>query len=59
MNTTVERSTDVIAAAGVTSPVWLPGLSEVSEIAALLLPIAGVVWLGVQIYYHIKKNRIS
>lgn len=59
MNSTVERSTDVIAAAGVTSPVWLPGLYEVSEVAALLLPIAGVIWLGVQIYYHIKKNRIS
>lgn len=52
-----ERSTDSVAIAAVASPIWLPGLQQVSEIAALLLPIAGVIWLGVQIYYHIKKNR--
>lgn len=57
MNHPLERSTDVIAAAGVASPFWLPGLQSVSELSALLLPIAGVTWLLVQIYYHIKKNR--
>ena len=40
--------TSVVAGASVISPVWLPGLSDISSISALLLPILGVIWLIVQ-----------
>lgn len=56
MNPHVDRGTDLVAAAGVTSPFWLPPLATVSEVAALVLPIIGVVWLLIQMYSHIKKN---
>lgn len=44
-----------VTAAGLTStPLWLQYLEGVSEVAAVLLPILGVTWFAVQIYYHIK-----
>lgn len=39
-----------IACFAVISPVWLPWLQDVSQIAALLLPIFGGIWLIVQIW---------
>jgi hypothetical protein len=44
-----EAVADVGAVAAVVSPVWLPMLHEVSDFAALALPILGAVWLMVQI----------
>lgn len=46
---TADRATDAVAVAGATSPIWLPALSNISQVAALLLPILGAVWLIVQI----------
>lgn len=43
------NTTHAIAAASVISPAWLPGLHEVSQLAAVLMPILGAVWLVVQI----------
>lgn len=53
---TTERATDAIAVAGATSPIWLPALSDVSQVAALLLPILGVVWLIVQIAMKLSER---
>lgn len=53
---------NVVAASAVASPVWLPSLQTVSETAALVLPIVGVLWLMIQIgfFLHSKiKNRKS
>lgn len=47
--TTGEIVTDTGAVAAIASPWWLPALHDISQIAALLLPIAGVAWLVVQI----------
>lgn len=41
--------TDVAAAAAVASPIWLPQLHQLSEAAALILPIFGVLWIAIQI----------
>lgn len=41
-----EAISDVVAIGAVTSPLWL---HQTSEIAQALLPIAGFVWLSVQI----------
>ena len=45
---TYDPSTTVMAGAAVTSPWWLQTLESYSEIAAMLMPIAGVTWLVVQ-----------
>lgn len=46
----IERATDLVATAGVVSPIWVPMLGEISHLAGLLMPILGCVWLGVQIW---------
>lgn len=38
-----------VSAGAIFSPWWLPALKTISETAALLVPILGVVWLAVQI----------
>lgn len=53
----VERTTNAIAAGAAVSPWWLPSLGDISSGAALLLPILGVVWLGVQIYFKITERK--
>lgn len=54
---TNETSNKLTALAAVSSPWWLPPLQGVSQVAAMLLPIAGVVWIGVQIYVKIKYRK--
>jgi hypothetical protein len=39
----------VIAAGAAVSPWWMPSLADISQNAALLLPILGCAWLIVQI----------
>lgn len=56
MNTTLDRSTDVIAASAVASPVWLPWLQQTSEVAGLVVPILGMIWLLVQIIGYLKRK---
>lgn len=41
--------TNAVATAAIVSPVWLPWLNTVSELAALMIPILGAVWLITQI----------
>lgn len=52
-----EIVTDTGAVAAIVSPWWLPALHQVSDVAALLLPIAGVTWLIVQIVVKIMQAR--
>jgi hypothetical protein len=56
----MERLTDLIASIGVLT--WLaPGLYEwtasVSQFAALIMPILGAIWLGVQIWAKVFKGK--
>lgn len=53
---TLEKTTDGIAIGAVASPVWLPLLQAWSEYAALLLPIAGLIWLVIQIVGYLRKE---
>lgn len=55
-NTIVDRSTDVVAGAAVISPVWLPWLQGTSEIAGLLVPIFGLIWLVIQIIGYLRRK---
>lgn len=56
-----EVVTDTGAIAAIASPWWLSSLHTISEDAALLLPVFGVIWLAVQIIVRIhtayRKNR--
>lgn len=57
-----EFVTDTGAGAALTSPFWLPALHDVSDVAALLLPILGAAWLVLQIalkVYSVRKERAS
>lgn len=56
-NNIIDRGTDVVAGAAVASPIWLPWLQQTSEIAGLLVPILGVIWLAVQIFGYLKRKE--
>lgn len=44
------KATNGVAIGGLTLPAWWPSLMQISEMAALLVPIASLIWLVVQIY---------
>lgn len=52
-----DHLTNWLATLAVLSPVWLPFLMDVSQIAALLLPILGGLWLLVQIWSKVFRNK--
>lgn len=37
----------------IVTPWWLPVLQKVSEYSAILLPVAGLTWLGLQMTFAI------
>lgn len=53
----MDWTTTTVAVAGIASPAWLPVLSEISSVAALLMPILGVAWLGVQIVSRVIRGK--
>ncbi len=55
---TIVKTTNVVAAGGITSPAWLPTLETASQVAANLVPILSAVWLVIQIGGYIRK-RVS
>lgn len=57
MSTPEEIITNIGAVGAVATPWWLPHLSTVSEIAALIAPILGVIWLAVQIVIKLRDYR--
>ncbi|OAF05476.1 hypothetical protein AYJ54_00795 [Bradyrhizobium centrolobii] len=42
--------------AAISSPWWLPVLHKVSDGAALVLPILGVLWLLIQMFWWIYSR---
>ena len=48
-STTSEKTSAVVAAGMISSPFWTSYIKEISELAALLGPILGVVYLAIQI----------
>lgn len=52
-----DRITNTVAAGAVASPWWLPSLEGVSQTAALLLPVIGVIWLVLQIVTKIMDRK--
>lgn len=52
-----EIVTDTGAVAAIVSPWWLPALHSVSDVAALVLPILGVLWLCLQIVVKLHQVK--
>jgi hypothetical protein len=52
-----EIVTDTGAVAAIVSPWWLPALHSVSDVAALILPILGVLWLCLQIVVKLHQVK--
>ncbi len=58
--THTEVATNSSAIAALVSPAWLPALHIASDVAALVLPILGALWLALQItlkLHHLYKRR--
>lgn len=56
----MERITDAIAIIAVitgVNPDFFYWLGQTSQIAALLLPVLGCLWLGVQIWARVAKGK--
>ena len=49
--------TNWIASLAVLSWWWLPMLQDYSQLAALLLPFLGAIWLGVQIWSKVFRGK--
>jgi thiosulfate reductase cytochrome b subunit len=54
--TKTELATDAVAVAAIASPWWLPVLQAIHDWAAWVLPVAGVAWLLLQAFTHIRSN---
>lgn len=52
-----ERATNAVAVGAVASPWWLPSLTTISEVAGLLLPVAGLAWICVQIVMKLRDRK--
>ena len=49
LHPTIDTATNIGAGVAVASPVILPWIERVSDVAAIWLPVLGAVWLIVQI----------
>ena len=55
--TTEKIANGTIASATVTSYWWLSWLENVSDMAATILPILGVLWFLIQMVSHFRKSK--
>jgi hypothetical protein len=58
MNPIAEATKAASGLAAATSPWWLTGLKALSDGAAFVLPILGVIWLVIQMTdWYLKKRK--
>lgn len=57
LQTAGDKANALVATAAMASPLWLPSLKSASAVAADLMPIVGLCWLGVQIYAKVGDIR--
>lgn len=48
-STTAEKTTAVVSVGMITAPLWAERLKDVSQLAALIAPILGCIYLSLQI----------
>lgn len=60
MNALGDTTNKAITVSAITSPWWLPILHQLSDAAALVLPILGLLWLLIQMtikLYQVRKGK--
>lgn len=61
MHTLADYVTNGIAGGAVTSPLWIPYVQTISDVAAVVTPILGGIWLAgriiVSLYKAIQNNK--
>ena len=61
MHTIFDNVTNGIAGGAVTSPLWMPYVQTISDVAAVVTPILGGIWLAgriiVSLYKAIQNNK--
>lgn len=57
MNPIAEAAKAASGVAAVTSPWWLVGLKAISDGAAFILPILGVIWLVIQMTDYFRRKN--
>lgn len=58
--TTSEKIGGTVAAAAVTSPLWLQQIKPYSDVAAIFVPILGCIYLSLQIGFKLwDRTRID
>jgi len=50
---TAERTGAIVSAAMISSPLWLPSLKAVSDVAEVVAPILGCIYLSLQIGFKL------
>lgn len=50
---TAERTGAIVSAAMIASPLWLPSLKVVSDVAEIVAPILGCIYLSLQIGFKL------
>jgi hypothetical protein len=50
-----DNLTNTVAVGAIASPWWLKMLTEVSEFAAMVLPILGVAWLLIKMVAYFRN----
>lgn len=56
---TAEKTGAVVSAAMISSPLWLPSLKVVSDVAEILAPILGCIYLSLQIGFKLWDRTRS
>lgn len=56
---TAERTGAVVSAAMISSPLWLPSLKTVSDVAEVVAPILGCIYLSLQIGFKLWDRTKS
>lgn len=51
----IDDVTNGVAGGAVTSPLWMPYIQPISEVAAVLTPILGGIWLAGRIIFSIYQ----
>lgn len=56
---TAEKTGAVVSAAMISSPLWLPSLKTVSDVAEIVAPILGCIYLSLQIGFKLWDRTKS
>lgn len=46
-----------VAVIAASAPIWVPSLSDFNQLLTTISLIAGIVWIGLQIYRYLKTKE--